>query len=499
MVPLSSRSAAGSQELGVHELEPGLVRDGPDAGRPCVRVGLDADRREPAEDSGSRGTDESSDVDQRWPVDELVAAVLAWPTARVELRLAGEPPSALDRLCRGLLRRGRQVVVESDHSGDLGLGPDTRRGLIRRRICEASAAAGTLRGDALGTDSGTVQLVPAIRSVADLELLSALGSEAEGMEILLRPGPEVDREELLAALIELGERHPAARDWRIGPSEPAPIAALDRYDLLEELGAGGMGTIYRARHRELGLEVALKMHRCGPDSSPRQAGRLRQEARLLARLDHPAIVRAVDAGSDRGTVFLAMECIRDAVTLSERLRKRDRRAAGFDPGSPLSLRARLSLTARLCDAVEHVHGRGILHRDIKPANVLVRPDGAPVLIDFGLAIDASQRARARRRVGTAGYMAPEVLAGEGATARSDLWSLGALLFRVVTGRRPWRSATPAESLAIIRSEPLRFRKGRRPRGLKALIRALLAVDPAARPARAADVAESLRALVAELE
>ena len=206
--------------------------------------------------------------------------------------------------------------------------------------------------------------------------------------------------------------------------QPSP-QTIGPYRVLRELGVGGMGTVLLAE-RSLGdtrQKVALKLIRGFPTSQARE--RLARERNLLAELNHPNIAGLLDAGeTDDQTPYLAMEYV-EGVPLH-------RYCADHD----LGLRERLALFAQLCRAVQHAHQRLIVHRDIKPGNILVREDGTPVLLDFGIGklIDATDRDATATHVFTPAYAAPEQVAGRAVTTATDIWGLGCVLHELLSGR-----------------------------------------------------------------
>jgi serine/threonine-protein kinase len=209
-------------------------------------------------------------------------------------------------------------------------------------------------------------------------------------------------------------------------TQAAPMRdRIGPYRLLRELGAGGMGTVYLAE-RMLGdttQRVALKLIRGFPTADLRQ--RFARERSLLAELNHPNIAGLLDGGdSADGQPYLVMEYV-EGVPLLE-----------YCQNAGLDLRARLRLFAQLCRAVQHAHQRLIVHRDIKPGNVLVRDDGAPVLLDFGIGklLDATALDTTSTRVFTPAYAAPEQRAGRAVTTATDIFSLGCVLFELLTGK-----------------------------------------------------------------
>ncbi|MCA8924177.1 MAG: serine/threonine protein kinase, partial [Planctomycetes bacterium] len=219
----------------------------------------------------------------------------------------------------------------------------------------------------------------------------------------------------------------------------APGARVGRYTLQELLGRGGMGQVWRAHDPQLGREVALKLllaGRVGPDD----AERFRREAEALAKLSHPHVIRIHDAGAHEGRAFLVMELVTGG-SLQERLDARGR----LDP------RLSAELIAKLAEALDAAHRAGLLHRDVKPDNVLLRPDGEPVLTDFGLALHANDQRLTKTGmfVGTPGYLAPEQAAGAVAAddPRPDVYALGAVLYACLTGAPPHGALSVLQQLA----------------------------------------------------
>src|SRR5262245_51578190 len=237
------------------------------------------------------------------------------------------------------------------------------------------------------------------------------------------------------------------------PAEPerlagsAPISrCVAGYELLEELGRGGMGVVFRARQTSVNRVVALKMILTGQLAAANEVQRFRTEAEAAAQLDHPHIVPIYEVGADDGQPYFSMKLIAGA-SLSSHMRR-----LAVDP------RAGVQLLAAVARAIHHAHQRGIIHRDLKPANILVDDRGEPHVTDFGLARrleGGSGPTLSGAIVGTPGYMAPEQAASNRVlTTAVDVYALGAILYEMLTGRPPFRAETPLETvLQVIEHDP----------------------------------------------
>ena len=249
--------------------------------------------------------------------------------------------------------------------------------------------------------------------------------------------------------------------------EIAPGGALcaGRYRLERRLGAGGMASVWRAQDAHLQRPVAVKILSDTLAGDEDYVSRFRREARVAASLSHPRLVRVFDFGEELGRPFLVMELI-DGPTLAGLLRRQTE--VDVDPRA---------LACDLLDALAHVHDAGIIHRDVKPANVLIAPDGRLRLTDFGVAQppDATQLTGTGLVIGTLRYLAPEVVSGEPATVRSDLFAVGRLLREVTDSARVDGGLE-----------------------LRALIEQLVREDPRDRPASAHDALRALEATEATL-
>jgi serine/threonine-protein kinase len=227
---------------------------------------------------------------------------------------------------------------------------------------------------------------------------------------------------------------------------PLP-AAFGDYELLEEIGRGGMGVVYRALQKSLGRTVAIKMLLRRDLATPADLSRFRSEAEAAARLDHPGIVSIFEVGECDGHPFYSMQFV-EGTTLAKRLRQ-----------GPLPTRETAALLAKVADAVHAAHSRGVLHRDLKPSNILIDGVGEPHVSDFGLAkqLEAEESVTHTGAIlGTPCYMSPEQAAGSRGDVgpTSDVWSLGAILYQMLTGRPPFQASNPMDTLlAVLESDP----------------------------------------------
>ena len=268
---------------------------------------------------------------------------------------------------------------------------------------------------------------------------------------------------------------------------------LGGYEITSFIAAGGMGEVYRARDTQLGRAVAIK-RASAEFADPQASQRLMREARHASSLKHPNICTIHEVGNSDGLPFIVMELI-DGRPLSEVLR---------EGRPPLSVALRYGI--EVADALDHAHGRGVVHRDLKSSNIVIDRSGKAIVLDFGLAkrllnsgepqtvesMSGSQQPPA----GTLSYMAPEVLLGGRADARSDVWSIGVLLYEIVTGDLPFKGRTAFETSAAILGEPQMPMESRLPLALRLVIDRCLAKDPGKRYQRASDVRGALERIEA---
>jgi eukaryotic-like serine/threonine-protein kinase len=260
------------------------------------------------------------------------------------------------------------------------------------------------------------------------------------------------------------------------------------YELLEEIGRGGMGVVYKAHQKKLNRFVALKMILAGQLAGPMELKRFQAEAEAAAKLDHPGIVPIFEIGEYAGTHYLALAFI-EGPSLADRLAE-----------GPLPAREAAELLKQLAEAVQQAHLAGVIHRDLKPANILLDAEGRPKITDFGLArqVDSQYSLTATGQIlGTPSYMPPEQALGE--TNRigpqSDVYSLGAVLYCLLVGRPPFLAATPLETLRqVIDQEPLppRVLNPNVPREMEAICMQCLEKSPDRRYRSAGDLAEDMR-------
>jgi len=273
------------------------------------------------------------------------------------------------------------------------------------------------------------------------------------------------------------------------PAGPPP-AMLGRYQILNEIGKGAMGVVYRARDPMINREVALKAIPLADEFEGRELeearGRFFREAEMAGRLSHPHIVTIFDAGEHDGTAYIAMELLRGRHLVEH-----------TQPERLLPVAVALDLVGRLADALHFAHQRHVVHRDIKPANVMYDPSGAELKItDFGIArLTDSARTRTGVVLGTPSFMSPEQLQGREVTGRSDLFSLAVTLYQLLTAHLPFRAdSMPALMLKIVQDPHPRIRAIRPdlPEKLDAFFERALGKDPADRFDSGAAFAAALR-------
>ena len=280
----------------------------------------------------------------------------------------------------------------------------------------------------------------------------------------------------------------------------APGAKLGPYEIVAALGAGGMGEVYRARDPRLGREVAIKILAAGSLDDPERLRRFEQEARATAALNHPNILAVFDIGNQDDSPYIVSELL-DGETLRARLNT-----------GPLPARKAVEYALQIARGLAAAHDHGIFHRDIKPDNVFITRDGHVKILDFGLAkltlpepstpgasAEATLDSVTGRGVllGTLGYMSPEQCRGADIDGRSDIFSFGAVFYEMISGKRPFRGDSTADTIsAILKEEPPDLSATARdvPPLLQPIVHHCLEKDPAERFQSARDIAFALQAL-----
>jgi serine/threonine protein kinase/Flp pilus assembly protein TadD len=280
-----------------------------------------------------------------------------------------------------------------------------------------------------------------------------------------------------------------------------PLATATRlgpYEILAQLGAGGMGEVYRARDTRLDRDVAIKVLP-EPIAQDHQAlARFQREARAVASLSHPNILALYDIGTEQGTAYAVMELL-EGQTLGRRIRT-----------SPLDWRAALDIAGAIADGLAAAHAKGIVHRDIKPENIFLQSNGGVKVLDFGLARlepkatptvtsgpeTITLETQPGVVMGTVAYMSPEQVRGQPADARSDIFAFGCVLHEMLSGRRPFTGATNADLMAAILQHPPAAlpEPAGRPLELDRLILRCLEKNPAQRFASARDLVSALKSV-----
>jgi formylglycine-generating enzyme required for sulfatase activity len=281
------------------------------------------------------------------------------------------------------------------------------------------------------------------------------------------------------------------------PDSLHPDQVVRNFRILRKVGAGGMGEVYEAEDLKLGRRVALKVLPVDANADAQARQRFLREARAASALNHPNVVTVHAVEEADGLDFLVMEYV-EGETLKEKVER-----------GPLELRELLDWGVQMAEAVAAAHARGIIHRDLKPGNVLLTPGGQVKVLDFGLAtwaphalgaLDAAARSRLTSSglvIGTVPYMSPEQTRGEAVDARSDVFSLGSVLYEAATGKRPFDGPNGLAILHAVAAEepvpPGTLRPGL-PKGFDAVVRRALAKDKGQRYGSAAELAEALRRL-----
>lgn len=277
------------------------------------------------------------------------------------------------------------------------------------------------------------------------------------------PGLRREVESLIAAYERAGsfiERPAIEADAAVvagQQSGPLVGKSIQHYKIVRLLGVGGMGEVYLANDTKLGRSIALKLLPAEIARDHQRLQRFLQEARAAASLSHPNIAHIYEIGEADGGYFIAMEYV-EGMPLEQRIAAR-----------PISIAESLDLAMQITDALDEAHSKGITHRDIKPSNIMITPRGRAKVLDFGLAklstpgvSDGTSDSEAATRVktspglimGTVNYMSPEQASGKAVDARTDIWSLGVVLYEMMAGHLPFTGPTPSHIVvAILEKEP----------------------------------------------
>lgn len=286
----------------------------------------------------------------------------------------------------------------------------------------------------------------------------------------------------------VGTRGPVSDKPSGAETKPKTVKQIASYEVLEEIGRGGMGVVYKAHDPRLKRTVALKVILAGGHAGEVELARFQIEAEAVARLKHQNFVQIYEVGTDEGLPFLALEYCAGG-SLEDRISQ-----------SPMAPREAAEWVAKLADAMHHAHQVGVIHRDLKPGNILLDDTGEPKITDFGLAKKVGEDDSYTKTVsvmGSLGYMSPEQASGHTreATPAVDIYALGAILYRLIAGQTPFEGASTAETLQqVISGVPISLRRLRPacPRDLDTICLKCLEKSPANRYRTAAELADDLR-------
>ena len=262
------------------------------------------------------------------------------------------------------------------------------------------------------------------------------------------------------------------------------LKQIGKFEIVDKLGSGAMGEVFRARDTKLDREVAIKVIAGKFSSDERAKERFEREAKAAANLNHPNIITVHEFWEEQDVAYMAMELL-DGFDLRELLDKK----------TFISLDDKLAYMEQILDGLAFAHAKGVLHRDLKPGNVRVLPNGQIKIMDFGLARRTQDGAATGVIMGTPYYMAPEQAQGERSTTRSDIFSVGAMFYEMLAGKRPFTGPTiPAVLFAVVHKdpEPLPAIAPEVSEGLAAVVMRALAKSPEARFADAAEMQHALR-------
>ena len=281
----------------------------------------------------------------------------------------------------------------------------------------------------------------------------------------------------------------------LGKTPDGEVTRIGKYEILDVLGRGGMGVVYRGIDKQIGREVAIKTLTQGFLRDANMLARFYEEGRRTGRLNHPNIVTVYDLGDDNGTPYIVMECV-EGEPLDRMIR------SGMQPSLP----ERLRILVEVCSALGYAHRNNVIHRDVKPANIFVQPDGTAKLLDFGIARlekrdQDNNLTQTGNLIGTVPYMAPERLRNEDVDGRSDIFAAGVVLFQLMAGQLPF-SGTDNVLMQKIMNEPhprLSSIRQDLPASLEPILDRALAKSLDDRYPTAEEMAADLTAVIAELQ
>jgi serine/threonine protein kinase len=266
------------------------------------------------------------------------------------------------------------------------------------------------------------------------------------------------------------------------PTDDLSGRTLGQFEILEEIGRGGMATVYRARQKTINRVVAVKVLPRALLHDPGFYERFTREVDVIAHLEHPHILPIYDFGEMEGVPYIAMRFLGGG-TMSQMIRR-----------GQVPLEALVKPFGQIAQALDHAHHQGIIHRDLKPANILLDERGNAYLTDFGIAKVLNSNLTGSAIIGTPAYMSPEQAHGGTLDARADIYSLGIVLFEVIAGREPYQADTPVALLLKHINEPMPLLRQYRPdapEALEAVVSRATAKNPNDRFASAGDLADAL--------
>jgi tRNA A-37 threonylcarbamoyl transferase component Bud32 len=342
------------------------------------------------------------------------------------------------------------------------------------------------------TDSGRAPDLAAAEALPPREASNAGASETPTLPPRADAGEQIAENETVPPAAGSPQQAPETRTLppRPGAHPDAGVpgqVCIPGYEIVGELGRGGMGVVYRARQTKLNRLVALKMILAGGHASEADLARFVTEAEAIARLQHPNIVQIYEVGEFGGLPFFSLEFCPGG-SLDKKL-----------AGTPMSPREAAALVETLARAMQVAHEKGVIHRDLKPANVLLAEDGTPKVTDFGLAKkldDAAGQTASGVIMGTPSYMAPEQAGGKSKDIgpHTDVYTLGAILYELLTGRPPFKAATSLDTIMqVVSDEPVSPRQlqSKTPPDLETVCLKCLQKEPRKRYASAEELAEDL--------